>query len=67
MLKTKTHGKKLDQLIVGSGLITIDQLNEAFQIQEVTGVKLGKILLSMGVITPEELQMFLEFQESGKE
>ena len=67
MLKTKTHENKLGQILARSGLITIDEFNEALEIQKSTGQKLGKILLDMDVITPEELQMALEFQDPDEE
>ncbi|MBN2323963.1 MAG: hypothetical protein JXQ30_09520 [Spirochaetes bacterium] len=52
------------QILTGSGLITIDDLNEALEIQKSTGQMVGEILLSMEMITPEELEMALEFQKS---
>jgi len=61
MVQTKTYEDTLGQILIGSGLITIDDLNEALEIQKSTGQKVGEILLSMDMITPEELQMALEF------
>ena len=67
MLKTKTHKYTLGQIIAGSGLITIDELNEALEIQKSTDQKLGQILLSMDAITPEELTLALKYQEFDEE
>ncbi|UCB45464.1 MAG: hypothetical protein JSV25_14845 [Spirochaetota bacterium] len=67
MLKTKTHKYTLGQIFAGSGLITIDELNEALEIQKSTDQKLGQILLSMDSITPEELILALKYQELDEE
>jgi len=50
-----------------SGMITIDELNEALEIQKSSGQRLGDILINLNMITPEELQMALEFQEDATE
>ena len=55
--------KLLGQVLMESGIVTIDDLNEALDVQKSSGQRLGDILISMGVITPEELEMALEFQE----
>jgi predicted transcriptional regulator len=57
MIQTKTYEDTLGQILTGSGLITIDDLNEALEIQKSTGQKVGEILLSMDMITPEELHI----------
>jgi type IV pilus assembly protein PilB len=59
--------KLLGQVLMESGMITIDELNEAIEIQKSSGQKLGDILISLEVINPEELQMALEFQEEEEE
>ena len=46
-----------------SGMITIDDLNEAIEIQKSSSQRMGEILIQMGSITEEELQLALEFQE----
>ena len=66
MVQTITYEDTLGQILTGSGLITIDDLNEALEIQKSTGQKVGEILLSMNMITPEELQMALEFQKTAE-
>lgn len=55
----------LGQILMESGMINIDDLNEAIELQKSTGQQLGEILLSMDMITPEELQMALDFQEGN--
>jgi len=66
MVRTKTYEDKLGQFLTGLGLIRIDDLNEALELQKSTGQKVGEILLSMDMITPEELQMALEFQKTDE-
>jgi len=50
-----------------SGMITIDDLTEALEVQKSSGQKLGDVLIGLGMITPEELEMVLEFQGEGEE
>ncbi len=57
----------LGQVLMESGMITIDELNEALEIQKSSGQRLGDILINLNMITPEELQMALEFQEDATE
>jgi len=53
--------------LMESGMITIDELTEALEIQKSSGQRLGDILINLNMITPEELQMALEFQEDATE
>ena len=55
---------QIGQVLMESGMITIDDLNEAIEIQKSSSQRLGEILIGMGVITAEELQMALDFQET---
>jgi type IV pilus assembly protein PilB len=50
-----------------SGMITIDELNEAIEVQKSSGQKLGDVLISLGIITQEELEMALDFQNEGED
>ena len=50
-----------------SGMITIDEVNEALEVQKNSGQKLGDILINLDMITPEELQMALDFQGGEEE
>lgn len=59
--------KLLGQILMESGMITIDDLNEALEVQKSSGQRLGDILISLGMITPEELQMVLDFQDEDEE
>ena len=52
----------IGQVLMESGMITIDDLNEALEIQKSSSQRLGEILIGMGSITEEELQMALDFQ-----
>ena len=57
----------LGQVLMESGMITIDELNEAIEVQKSSGQKLGDILLNSNIITPEELQIALDFQDDDKQ
>ena len=49
-----------------AGLVSIEDINTALEIQKSTGQKLGEVLIGMGVVTPEQLKSALEFEkESG--
>ncbi len=52
----------IGQVLMESGMITIDDLTEAIEIQKSSSQRLGEILIGMGAITEEELQMALDFQ-----
>ncbi len=54
--------KQVGEMLMESGMIDLDDLNEALEIQKSSPQKLGDILIGMGTITPEELEMILEFQ-----
>ena len=54
--------KPIGQVLMESGMITIDDLNESIKIQKSSSQMLGEILIGMGAITEEELQLALEFQ-----
>lgn len=57
--------KLIGQVLMESGMITIDELNEAVEVQKSSGQKLGDVLISLDMITQEELEMALEFQNEG--
>lgn len=48
-----------------AGMMTIDDLTAALEIQKSTGQKLGEVLLGMGVVTAEQLKMALEFEKDA--
>ncbi|HSR11861.1 MAG TPA: ATPase, T2SS/T4P/T4SS family, partial [Thermodesulfobacteriota bacterium] len=50
---------RLGELLVGSGLITPKQLEEALQDQKITGSKLGSSLVKLGYISEKSLVSFL--------
>ncbi|MGD8188806.1 GspE/PulE family protein [Brevibacillus ginsengisoli] len=54
--------KRLGDLLVESGLITDEELQEALQEQKVSKQKLGDVLLQQGYITENQLIEVLEFQ-----
>jgi len=57
--------KLLGQVLMETGMVSIDDLNEALEVQKSSGQMLGDILINMDIITPEELQMALDFQGDG--
>jgi len=59
--------KLLGQVLMETGMVSIDDLNEALEVQKSSGQKLGDILINMDIITPEELQMALDFQGDGSD
>ena len=54
--------KKLGDLLVESGLITMKQLDEALGLQKQTGKKIGEILIDKGYITRKSICEVLEYQ-----
>lgn len=57
-----TVPKRLGDLLVSSGLITVEQLKEALEEQKKTRQKLGDIFIQKGFITEQQLIEVLEFQ-----
>ena len=55
--------KRLGEVLMEAGLVNIDDINEAIEIQKSTGQMLGEILINRKILTQEELQMALDFQE----
>jgi len=54
--------KLIGQVLMEAGMVNIDDLNEALELQKSSGHRIGDILIGMNVITPEDLKMALEFQ-----
>jgi hypothetical protein len=61
---TNWKRQSLGMKLVGAGLITKEQLNEALELQrkEAKGQRLGQILVRLGYITQEQLEVFVEEQ-----
>ena len=57
-----TVKKRLGDLLVDSGVITADELQEALREQSRTKQKLGDLLISQGYMTEQQLIEVLEFQ-----
>jgi type IV pilus assembly protein PilB len=57
--------KMLGQVLMEAGLVSIEDINSALEIQKSTGQKLGEVLIGMGVVTPEQLKSALEFEKEG--
>jgi len=54
--------KKVGEILVDQGLLTVAQVNEALEEQKVTGEKIGQVLISKGWITEQELEQVLAIQ-----
>ena len=59
--------KRLGQLLLNDGLITIDQLNEALEYHEKNNMKIGAALLDCGHVTDETLSEYLSTQKKLRE
>lgn len=59
--------KRLGQILMEAGMLTIDDLNDALETQKSTGQRLGEVLLNLNLITQEELEMALSFQDDEEE
>ncbi len=58
----KTSNLKLGELLLYSGKVTKEQLNNALEKQKEDGRKLGEILVEEGYITNNDIIEVLEFQ-----
>ncbi|BDU75889.1 hypothetical protein METESE_08470 [Mesoterricola sediminis] len=56
------HPKKLGEMLVEAGLITVAQLQEALRYQKSAGGRMGSNLVAMGMITEASLMDFLAVQ-----
>ena len=54
--------RKLGELLIESGLLTIDKLKDALEAQKSTGKRLGEALIDMKVISEEEMAFSLAMQ-----
>jgi DNA-binding response OmpR family regulator len=57
---------RLGEALVSRGYLTIDQLQEALNVQESQSVLLGQLLVKNGYITANQLQEVLEMQQRGE-
>ena len=55
----KNPAGKLGEILIGEGIITAGQLNEALEKKQADGGFLGQNLIELGYITPETLTTFL--------
>ena len=54
--------RKLGELLIESGLLTIDKLKDALESQKNTGKRLGEALIDMKIISEEEMAFSLAMQ-----
>jgi predicted transcriptional regulator len=55
----------LGQVLMEAGLVTIEDISTALEIQKSTGQKLGEVLINMGAVTLEQLKSALEFEKDA--
>lgn len=58
---------RLGEMLVGNGIITPDQLEDALDRQRQDGGALGLILIKNGCITPDQLTNYLKMQEKARD
>jgi len=54
--------KRLGDMLVEKGVISQKQLQEALDVQKVTGKKFGEVLSTMGVVAEKDMMVFLQMQ-----
>jgi type IV pilus assembly protein PilB len=54
--------RKLGEVLIESGLLTVDQLKNALEVQKREGRRLGEILIQMRIISEEEMAFGLAMQ-----
>ena len=54
---TKSLKERLNEILIGSGLITREQLSEALRVQREKGGRLGRLLVELGSISEEDLML----------
>jgi hypothetical protein len=57
---------RLGEALISRGYLTIDQLQEALNVQENQSILLGQLLVKNGYITANQLQEVLEMQQRGE-
>lgn len=53
------HNMRLGEILVARGIVSLEQLNSALEIQQQKGNRLGDILVSMNLLTTEKMQSVL--------
>ena len=54
--------RKLGELLIESGLLTVDKLKDALEVQKREGKRLGEVLIQMRIISEEEMAFALAMQ-----
>ena len=54
--------RKLGELLIESGLLTVDKLRDALEVQKREGKRLGEVLIQMRIISEEEMAFALAMQ-----
>ena len=55
--------KKIGEILIEQGFISMEQLREALEEQKLTGEKVGEILVKKGVVGQEEIELALSKQK----
>ena len=59
--------RKLGEILVMAGKISIDELNEVLELQKKKGKKLGELLIEKGLVTEVDIIRAIEEQTGIKE
>ncbi|MDA8442290.1 MAG: glycosyltransferase [Peptococcaceae bacterium] len=64
-LSSPNPHKRLGELLLEKGFVDIDQLREAFEVQNETGEQLGQVMLQLGLISSAQLESVLPELEAA--
>jgi type IV pilus assembly protein PilB len=61
---SRTHRRRIGEILVNEGLVSQEQLEEALRIQKKTGELLGSVLMDMGLVAESDIAktMCLQYQ-----
>ena len=61
---SRTHRRRIGEILVNEGLVSQDQLEEALRVQKKTGELLGSVLMDMGLVAESDIAktMCLQYQ-----
>jgi len=61
---SRTHRRRIGEILVNEGLVTSEQLEEALRVQKKTGDLLGSVLMDMGLVAESDIAktMCLQYQ-----
>ncbi len=62
MATSRTHRRRIGDILIDEGLISENQLNEALELQRQTGELLGNILMDIGLVTESDIAKIVSVQ-----